>query len=921
MTGKVFDNLTKGALVGCRVDLLNASDSCLVSSTSATKIHISHSDTTYTSDFGINVPGDKSEYILKISDYGYKPHFVDLDKDALKQTVLNLGNIYLRHEARNLSEVTVTASKVKFYNNGDTIVYNADTFILAEGSMLDALIKQLPGVELHSDGRIYVNGKFVDNLMLNGKDFFKGKNNVLLDNLGAYTVKDIKVYDQLNNIDKHIGEAVTGQRELVMDVRLKKDYMDSWLVNVMGGYGTSDRYIGRLFVTRLTPRSHISLFANANNINEVRKPGQENLDWSPSNIESGIKNTLSGGLDYAYDFPDNIWKIKGDLVANKTDFTDATSLAQTNFTQPNFTYQYSHNNSDRHNFEVATNHSLTMEKDRFMWWLNPSFNWRKTDLTNSVTQADFTAEQQDWSSEFIRNIYSSDDNIRNLLNRKIADDESHSRRVDYNISTGTSIKIPGTFNSVVIEAGANGYSAKETIDEIYSLDFTKTPELNSAVNRHFNNTPDRSNSLTAKIAYYHIIARKMGLFFDYQLDYTDKKAGSDLYVADLADREDVVAPSYYNFSGYTLDSSNSFLYNSSNLTHTFSPSFSLRTKNVMMQASFPIIISTDRLNYQRGDFHTSLRRTALLFEQRRNTFIEYKYKASTWFATVTYTTKAPDLLDMVDITDTTNPLMIEKGNPDLKNSGIFKGSASYLFIRPANNMYLGFSFDCQLISNALAKGYNYDSASGVKIFKTYNVNGNRNFSGGNSFSFDFGPRKSFGLKHNLTGKYIRSADIIGVDDNMTTSIVNRHSITENLAISFTRNGQKIALTGNLDFARFTGDAVFNTFEFHYGIQGIFKLPYGIGINTDFTIYGRRGYQEESLNTNNYVWNARLSYSLLKGQLLLTLDGFDILHNLSNVFYTINAQGRTETYCTTLPRYFMLGVQWKFNTSSSRKAFK
>lgn len=65
------------------------------------------------------------------------------------------------------------ASKVKFYNRGDTLVYNADAFNLAEGSMLDALIQQLPDVELKDNGNIYVNGKYVEELLLNGKHFWR----------------------------------------------------------------------------------------------------------------------------------------------------------------------------------------------------------------------------------------------------------------------------------------------------------------------------------------------------------------------------------------------------------------------------------------------------------------------------------------------------------------------------------------------------------------------------------------------------------------------------------------------------------------------------------------------------------------------------------------------------------------------------
>lgn len=53
-----------------------------------------------------------------------------------------------------LKEVTVKATKIKMVWRGDTLVYNADAFNVPEGSMLDGLIKQLPGVELKDNWEI-----------------------------------------------------------------------------------------------------------------------------------------------------------------------------------------------------------------------------------------------------------------------------------------------------------------------------------------------------------------------------------------------------------------------------------------------------------------------------------------------------------------------------------------------------------------------------------------------------------------------------------------------------------------------------------------------------------------------------------------------------------------------------------------------
>ena len=86
--------------------------------------------------------------------------------------------------------------------SGDTIVYNADAFNLAEGSMLDALVSRLPGAQLTKDGQIYVNGKLIESLLINGRDFFTGNPKMALENLPSYTVNKIKVYKRLGTMSR-----------------------------------------------------------------------------------------------------------------------------------------------------------------------------------------------------------------------------------------------------------------------------------------------------------------------------------------------------------------------------------------------------------------------------------------------------------------------------------------------------------------------------------------------------------------------------------------------------------------------------------------------------------------------------------------------------------------------------------------------
>ena len=144
----------------------------------------------FSNSAGYMVPGQ--DFIIRLShpDYETAYHKIHITKNHEEKT-LQIRKLTKREKAMMLDEVVVTASVVEFVNKGDTIQFNADAFELAEGSMLSALIKRLPGAELKENGQIYVNGKFVDKLLLNGEDFFRNDKLVLLQNLPAYTVKNL----------------------------------------------------------------------------------------------------------------------------------------------------------------------------------------------------------------------------------------------------------------------------------------------------------------------------------------------------------------------------------------------------------------------------------------------------------------------------------------------------------------------------------------------------------------------------------------------------------------------------------------------------------------------------------------------------------------------------------------------------------
>ena len=175
-------------------------------------------------------PKENTTYIIHATKVGYGDKWLpftvtDTSKD------LNLPVIKMRREMdKTLKEVVVKATKVKMYYKGDTLIYNADAFKLPDGSMLNDLIRQMPGVKMNAMGEIFVNGRKVDELMLGSRSFFKGNRKVLLENLPYYTVKDIKVYDRQSDMSKALGYDV-GAKSFVMDVNLKQEYQRGYIAN------------------------------------------------------------------------------------------------------------------------------------------------------------------------------------------------------------------------------------------------------------------------------------------------------------------------------------------------------------------------------------------------------------------------------------------------------------------------------------------------------------------------------------------------------------------------------------------------------------------------------------------------------------------------------------------------------------------
>lgn len=245
----------------------------------------------------------EGKYIFKIEHPDYFTTFVN--KEILfkgRNTNIDMQDIPIKKKGmedkeHTLDEVVVKNTKIKMVMKGDTLVFNAEAFNLPEGSMLDALIRQLPGATLNSNGEIFINGRKLDYLTLNGKDFFKGNNKQLIENLPNYTVKNLKVFEKSTDKGQAMGVDID-KKDYIMDILLKKKYEKTLIANFDIAGGTNSRYAAKAFGLYFTPRLQLSVFSNSNNVNEDRKPGEKG-DWDPTKLPNGQVIQKTVGLNAA----------------------------------------------------------------------------------------------------------------------------------------------------------------------------------------------------------------------------------------------------------------------------------------------------------------------------------------------------------------------------------------------------------------------------------------------------------------------------------------------------------------------------------------------------------------------------------------------------------------------------------------------
>ena len=656
---------------------------------------------------------------------------------------IDIGNVFMQKRPRKeiqLGEATVKATKLMMVMKGDTLVYNADAFQLAEGSMLDKLISMLPGVELKKDGVITVNGRRVDRLLVNGEDFFTGSPKVALENLPAYTVDKVKVYERMNDRDRALGytKEEVGKQPLAMDVQLKKQYSMGGFANVGGAYGTDGHYGARLFALRFTRQSRIGAYANINDF-MGSSYYDSNGNWQTASGGS-MATTKDAGLYYLINDRRQRFKVDGNTRFWYHKYPTESKTSTTTFFDSGDVFSRSRQRSVAHELvaDAAFNIRITPPEKNLYLNLNPQFNYKNYDRTDGSQTADWNrALTERYMGEALDSLFDPDaaSHLRENLILSLASTslaKGHSFRGGGTLQG--SWRVPNSPDAVDLVAGGTyNYMADRTLRTSTSTSQTEPTPGNET--RFTDYTATNYNFYVSGTYRFQWKFGDQMFFYahpKYQYSHDYQSARNPYYMLE--------GTAFDSWSLGQLASNRSTLqdhinaqnsYYSTQRGQTHSGSLSLRIRKTinnhrMWQVEVTPAVKSinERLNYERDRIDTLIRRRKTYFEPSVSLYF-LPYNNSQLYLDYQYTRQAPELLSLLDYEDTSVPLIRRLGNPGLRDTRTHTTSFRYHVLEDKSYKYtVDIDMRHRIWLDAVAQGMTYDTHIGVRTYQPANVNGN-----------------------------------------------------------------------------------------------------------------------------------------------------------------------------------------------------
>ncbi len=888
---------------------------------------------TLTSDIGtfsLTAP-DNGNYLLRLSTVGYattiKKIVIEDDHD------LFLGKVPLQTDAIMLEGVTATAQALKVIVVEDTFIYNSAAYRVPEGSVVEELIRRLPGATIDDDGNVTINGRQVQRVKVDGREFMTGDTKTAIKNLPTSIVDKVKAYADKSDNTKMTG-IDDGEEIMTLDFGIKEGMNKGLLGNFDLSYGTHERYAERGMMAYFKDKLRLIALGNFNNTNDMGFSGRGGGFGRGRN---GLNTSNMAGVNVNYEEKDKL-KVDGSVRWNHATndaYTRSSSEQFVTATTPvqSFTNNLSQDYSKNKSWNVSAR--LEWKPDTMTTIMfRPQWSWSDNDGRQGTSAATFADDPYLFTDEPLDNIDALDlvGIMKNATygsqlsygdNRNLRGELQGTRRFGTK-GRNVSLRLTGTYASAKNKSFSTSNVSLFGNDDDY------------AINR-YNLTPSKNWDYSIQASYSEPIATKTYLQITYR--YSQSYTTSDRATYDFSDLTTLPAdyvhllaslginniPTYRRWAEYLLDDYDAFLDNdlsrySQYRTQTHNIELQLRRIRDNYNFNVGVAIEPQRTSFAQDylGIRTDTIRNTINISPTLN-FRYYFSRQHQLQLRYRGTTEQPNIADMISITDDTDPLNITIGNPGLKTSFNNNLDAHYNNYITTHNQVIEAHARFNATSNATTRRVTYDSTTGGRTTRPENINGNWDISLGGMYNIALDTLGRWNINTSTDYGYNHYVGLVSVSTTADSqrNVTRSHNVTEQLAASFRNDLLEIELDGSINYTASKNalqpSANLNTWAFSYGASFTITCPWGMSVATDIHVRSRRGYADISLNTNEVIWNGQIAQSFLKGKALtVSLQAYDILHNQSNLSRTINEMARQDTQFNAINSYLLVHAIYRFN---------
>ena len=817
-----------------------------------------------------NLPNDTFKLTISHTNYDEKQLFV---VTKLGDKIIQLPTIPLVNHGKQLDEALIFVNRGPIYYKGDTLVFVADSFKVKENAVAEDLLRKLPGVKIDSKGKITFQGKDIDQIYVDGDEFFGADPTVATKNIDADALKNVQIYE------KKTADTDGEESKQILNLTLKEEAKKGYFGKTSLASDGKKFYEGELLYNTFKNNRNFSLYGLNNNTPRSGFDWEDsynfNIDGNETNRE-GFPWNLKLGARYKYKYgkkKQHEFNISYDYKKN--------------------TIQKISKNNTQYIFQDTSyfNQSVSKSKDVFEENGIRIYNGIKLDsltLLSITPQITFqqSSYNQEETSDYLNNSRTSFRNSTNQYNNQIQKTiftNEVSLVKDY-FKKDRSTSFTNTFNyELQHELGNVLFSSKQPLQLL--------PSTNQK-----NGTNYQEFSASTTLLHVEPITKKITLNLEYfnQFDtYQKNKQVEDL----MSDGSYIV--NYLYTSDFTkVNQTNRFKLSVSRKKgfHTFLVGTNVRDLRVKNTNKYTdVTFSQHVTNYLPYLSYTFNKKNAL----RMN---------------VSYTTNSsiPDINQIQPVLSNTNQNYRTIGNLDLKPNFTHQGRVWLYKYNSLKRRYLSTTLYANFVQNEFSNSLSYDSL-GRTISQTINVDGNYIFGNSLHFSMDI-PKTPLGISFTLRANASRNANVI----NQKNYQIFKETVEPELGISFYKDSINFNVSSSIAYNNARGGSISNTSSTYYVYKNqlgfgwdIFQT--GIRFETSLVNYKNTG-RSQGYNLDRTIINASLHRSFLTTKkLIVSFEGNDLLNQNIQLTRTIDFNQISDFSNQIIARYFLVRILYKLKS--------